>query len=239
MSLLTIIQNALNEIGDLEVPSSIFNNANPTAVQSLALANRALDEAIIRTGWQPLSREESVSTVAAQEEYSLPSDFISIIDQTMWNQEQRRFVRSVTPKEWNLLNSNVTNGTIQIFYRIFRDPSGNGQKLQFFPTPTSIQTINYEYISKATVQSSGGTLQTEFLADTDTPLLDEVLITLGFKWMFLHSKGFEYAEAFRSYETRLDYIAQANGSPIMDLATPTRTSQHILVFPETGFGVAP
>lgn len=236
MSLLTIIQNALNEIGDTEVPSSIFSNLNPTAVQSLALANRTLKEVAKRTNWGGLSRTETLTMVASQEEYDLPSDFFSLVPETMWNTSQMLFNQVVSPQEWALLNGISATDTSSIFFRIFRSDSGNGQKIRFFPTPSVADTVTFEYVSDALTQSSGGTLQSdEFLADTDTALLDEDTISLGVKWRFLQSKGFPYAEEMRDYETSLSHAANAEGAPVIDMGRGT-TKTRVLIIPRTGFG---
>ena len=41
MTLLTICRTALREIGGFNVPASFFTSGDPTAVQCVALANRA------------------------------------------------------------------------------------------------------------------------------------------------------------------------------------------------------
>lgn len=94
MSLLTIIQNALNETGGVLAPSSIVGNGDPTAVQCLALANEVVKEAARDIDWPRLSRTATITTVASQEEYALPSDFLSIVEETMWNTSQFPVTRS-------------------------------------------------------------------------------------------------------------------------------------------------
>lgn len=237
MSLLTLVQNALNEIGSFEVPSSIVGNNNPTAVQSLALANRSLKQAAIETNWQALSRKASLTFTAGVSEYDLPSDFLSYVERTIWNTSQRRMVFITSPQEWAQLQAQNIGGTTTLFFRIFRDPSGNSNKIQFYPEPGTAETVTYEYLSNALTQSSGGTLQSnEFLADTDTPLLDEDLITLAFKWRFLKSKGFPYAEELRDYEDKVSNQSVATGKPIADFGQDSTTSIRVLYVPETGFG---
>lgn len=238
MTLLTIVQDALNEIGDTEAPSSVVGNANQTAKQSLALANRALKEIARRTKWQPLSRTATITTVASQQEYSLPSDFRGIVNNTMWNTTQRREVCYVDAPNWAFLESFTTADTVSLFYRIFRDPSGNGQKVQLFPTPGAVETITYEYISDALTATSGGTLQgQEFLADTDTALLDEDLVTLGLKWRFLKSKGYPYAEEFADYERAIADVIMQTGSPTISLSNPNLNEERVLIVPDGNFAL--
>lgn len=237
MTLITICQKALNEIGDIEVPSSLFGNTNQTAKQSLALINRALKEAARETSWPPLKRSATVSLVGGTSEYDLPSDYQSFIRETIWNTSQRRMVFITDAQEWTQLQAQNIGGTTTLFFRIFRDPSGNGQKIQFYPEPGNSETVTYEYISNALTQSSGGTLQgNEFLADTDTALLDEDLITLGFKWRFLKSKGLPYSEEFTDYQLAASDRATANGAKVADFGRDSRDVISVLYIPETGFG---
>lgn len=236
MTLLTIVQDALNEIGDTEVPSSVVGNANQTAKQALALANRALKETARRTKWQPLSRTATITTVASQQDYALPSDFRGIVNGTMWNTSQRRVVSFINAPDWAFLESFSTADTVSLFYRIFRDPSSNNQVVQLFPTPGSAETITYEYISDALTADSGGTLQgQEFLADDDVALLDEDLITLCMKWRFLKSKGYPYAEEFADYERAIADVIMQTGSPTISLSTPNLNEERILIVPDGNF----
>ena len=73
------------------------------------------------------------------------------------------------------------------------------------PTPSSGDTIAYEYVTKNWCQSSGET-QSQWSADSDTALIDDELHTIGIIWRFKKSKGFDYSEDFRTYELQ---VAQA------------------------------
>jgi len=236
MTLLTIVKTALNEIGSTEVPSTVVGNENETAKQSLALANRALRETAKRTKWELLTRTETITTVASQAEYDLPSDFKSIHNQTMWNTSQRRPTQAVTPQAWSFLQAFTDVSGIILHYRIFRDPSGNGQKVQFFPTPGAGQVITYEYVSNGLVQSAAGVLQEEFLADSDTALLDEDTIALGLKWRFESAKGFPYAESLQDYEKAIAYDVDATPSQIVNMGGGNRRLRTVLIVPDSIVG---
>lgn len=178
-------------------------------------------------------------TVASTEEYSLPSDFFYLINQTMWDDTNNRRVGGpASPQEWEHLKNRVTSGSsLSRFFRIFRGSTSNDEQIYLHPIPDSVATINFEYRSNALTQSSGGTLQgISFLADDDTSLLDEDTVALGFKWRFLKTNGLPYAEEFRDYEASIDVAAGASGAPIISLG-PT-TSRFPFPFPpEGGFGL--
>lgn len=237
MTLLTIVQDALEEIGNTEVPDSVVNNANPTAKQALALVNRALKETAKRTKWEALTREASITTIALQAEYALPADFISIHNQTMWNIDQRRPTQAVSPQTWAFLQAFDDVSGIVLHYRIFRDPAGNGRKVQFFPIPGSDQTITYEYVSDSPVQSDGGALQAKFLADNDTALLSEDTITLGLIWRFLQKKGMPHAEELNDFEKAIAYDVDATPSQIINMGGGNRRQRTVLIVPDTIVGL--
>ena len=50
MSLLSIVQDTIKEMGGFEVPTSVVSNTNETAVRSLALVNRSIKEVAKRSG---------------------------------------------------------------------------------------------------------------------------------------------------------------------------------------------
>ncbi len=220
MSLLTIVQETLKEIGSSEIPVSVVGNSNETAVRSLALCNRSLRETAKRLKWTGITVRGTFNTVASQEEYALPSDFFYLINQTLWDDTNNRRVNGpVSPQDWEILKNRVTSGSsLSRFFRIFRGSVSNDEQFYIHPIPDAVATLNFEYRSNALTQTSGGTLQgTSFLADTDTSLLDEDTIALGFKWRFLKTNGLPYAEEFRDYEASVDINISATGAPIIDI----------------------
>src|SRR5690242_11912595 len=85
MTLLTIAQTALREVGDYAVPSSIVGNTDPTAVQLLALANRAGRTLALDYRWQALLTTYTFPTVASTADYALPTDFNRFANLTPWD----------------------------------------------------------------------------------------------------------------------------------------------------------
>ncbi len=239
MSLLTIVQETLREIGSSEVPTSVVGNSNETAIRSLALVNRSLRETAKRLKWTGITVRGTFDTVASTEEYALPSDFFYLINQTMWDDTNNRFIPGpVSPQDWEILKNRVTSGSsLSRFFRIFRGSTSNDEQIYLHPIPDAVATINFEYRSNALTQDSGGTLQgTSFLADTDTSLLDEDTVALGYKWRFLKTNGLPYAEEFRDYEASIDINISATGAPIISLGGSTFFAP-IPIPPEGGFGL--
>ncbi len=85
------------------------------------------------------------------------------------------------------------------------------------PTPGAGQQIAYEYITRQWAKSAAGVPQAEFLADTDETYLDDKLFPLGLRWRFLKSKGLDYAEDFRTYQSeKSQRMARDGGNTIVD-----------------------
>lgn len=239
MTLLTIIQDTLNEIGGFEVPTSIVGNVNVTATQSLALANRALKQAAIDLEWPEITVRATLTTVASQEEYAFPSDFKELINQTMWDFTNKRpMIGPVDGSKWEFLkNSTISDpSSITRWFRIFKSTTDNTSKIYVFPIPDSVATLRYEYVSKGLTQTSSGVIQDQkYVADTDTALLDEDLIAVGFKWRFLHANGLPYAEEFRDYEEYLESAKAQKGAPIVDLASDRLRRERVFIVQEGDF----
>ena len=78
--------------------------------------------------------------------------------------------------------------------------------------PTAGRTYAYEYISKNWCTSSGGTGQSAWAADTDLPVLDAELMTMGVQWRFLMAMGMDYAGTQSDYETEVSTVIGRDGS---------------------------
>ena len=85
MSLLSICKSGLCEIREFNVPSSIVGNTDPSAVQLLALANRAGRSLALDHKWQRLLATHSFATFASTADYALPSDFHRFANITSWD----------------------------------------------------------------------------------------------------------------------------------------------------------
>ena len=91
-------------------------------------------------------------------------------------------------------------------------------KFELDPTPSSTQTIGFEYVSTQFCQSSGGSGQAVWTADTDTGILDETTMEMGVTWRFKAAHGLDYAEDFRQYQLEVRQAVARNGSaPILQL----------------------
>jgi hypothetical protein len=177
--------------------------------------------------------------VFGQSDYTLPSDFERVIDNTLWDRSRFWSMRGPqSAQQWQLYKSSVIGrASIQRRFR-FRQISGV-QVFSIDPVPTDNNSaLVFEYVSNAWCESDIGTHQNMWMADTDVGILDEYLITLGVRWRMYRRLGFAYQEELAEYERQVSKaMAKDGGQAILDM---TPNNQLSLIgpwnLPETGFG---
>lgn len=228
MTLLSICQDVARNT-KVKVPNTIIGNFELEAVRLLQAATETVNDLLKRVDWQELHAEATIATVASTEAYSLPSDFERIVNDSAWNSTTRYPMNGVTSaKDWqNLKNATASEGSVIDFYRI------RGGQVLIYPTPTAVESLVYEYIQNTPVESSGGTAQTDWQADTDVPRIDAFLVELGIKWRFRKSLGKAYKEDQTQYnEVAIELIANDKGRKTI---RPVRRRPRgvMLAYPET------
>lgn len=213
------------------------NNAQVKSVDSST-------QITVYTGFAATAAGTGGTVTFSQSDYSLPSDFDRFVDNTMWDRTRFWKMRgAMSPQEWQLYKSSpLGRATVERRWRI-RLPSqslaGSSTKFSVDPVVTDNNASwVFEYVSKNWCQSSGGTPQSNWTADTDTGILDEYLIELGVKWRILERLGIAYAEAREEYERQVDLaVARDGGTTTLDLSPGPR---NFLIspynIPETGYG---
>lgn len=179
-------------------------------MQILALAKRSLKEVARSHKWSVLRKEGTITTAASTEQYSLAADFDEISFFTLWDQTDDKPLRLATASEWQALQSSGVNSASTTWY-FMEQGSSNDLVISFFPVPSSEKTYSYYYRSNKPCQSSGGTAQTTWAADTDTALVNEDLIALDLKWRYLNSKSLPYDEQKNDYLRALRRAKNTDG----------------------------
>jgi hypothetical protein len=219
MSLLTIVQNACDRIG-LPRPTSVYGASDQTARMMLTLLNQEGVRLSRRHPWQRIVTSHSFSTADGTVAYALPAGFDRLIEGSTWNETQNRpVIGPITPQRWRMLQAQNITATWQAFYV-------SGNYLRFTPTPSAVETIAFEYVSKYWCASSGDTSadQIAWADDADETFLDEETMTLGLIWRFLRAKGLDYGEAFQTYEVEVNNrMANDGGMRIMDMSSEPGT----------------
>jgi hypothetical protein len=220
MTLLTICQDAANEIG-VPSPSTVVGSTDTTNIQLLAAANREGKNLVAGYDWQTLIKEEAHTTLAAESQgdmSTIASDFLRFSNDTMWNRTtDRKYYGPLNNSQWQRLKASVSSG-ITNYFRI------RGNALLFHPTPPAGQSVYFEYVGKNWAITSGSTANaTSYAADSNTTVLDEDLITLGVIWRFLKQKGLPYNNQFEEYKLKLSEKQSKDGAKqIIRMAGPNR-----------------
>lgn len=213
MTLLTICQTAIDEIGSFDRDVSIAGNSDVQARQLLALANRVGREIYkySATSWQKLLNEHTFTTINGTATYALPSDYYQPANTTQWDLQDKELLEGpITPTRWAYINNSwLADSSIITRFRIRDD------MFEILPTPTDARTISYHYWSKNWVQAVDATEKDAFTADTDTALIDEDLIILGVKSQFLAAKGLPYDIERSQFLRALDSARAADGGKSM------------------------
>jgi hypothetical protein len=233
MSLLTLIQTTADELG-LTRPSAVVSSTDVQIRQLLALMNRTGEALMTEFPWQRLIKEHTFSAVAGTAAYNFPSDFDRPVNQSEWDRTNHwRLDGPITPQEWQFRKGGIVSSGPRSRFRI------QGNQLKIDPTPTSVFTVAYEYISnKWVLDNDGSTYKTSFTEDEDTALFKDRLLILGTKLRFFEIKGMDTTTLARDFTREvMNSQAQDQGAPTLSLARRTRsifiTSDNA---PETGFG---
>ena len=194
MAFLGMIQDAARRL-QITSPSLAYNSTDQNVIALVAMAQEEGKSLARRHPWQVLTAEKTFTgTAAAAQTGAIPADFDRFVDESFFNRTQKRQLQGpISPQDWQFTQAVVAT-TITEAFRV------RGNSILITPTPNGTDTYAYEYISKNWCESSSGTDQSAWASDTDTGILDEELMTQGIVWRFLKAKGFDYAEAFRTYE---------------------------------------
>ena len=209
-------QNVADFTG-FERPVTVIDNTDPIARQLLALAQREGKQLMRTSDWAILKKEHTFSTSNGTAAYALPSDFDRLVLETSYNRSDNDILTGpISSAEYQLVNHGMaTTGTTEKF-RL--KAASNALKFELDPTPSSTQTIGFEYVSNQFCQSSGGSGQAVWTADTDTGILDETTMEMGITWRFKSSHGLDFSEDYRQYQLEVRQAIARNGSaPILQL----------------------
>jgi len=213
MTILTAIRSAILRTTGAAV-NNVYGGTEQIAVEMADLVDEVATDIATSHDWRALTKVATV-TGNGSLAYALPTDFDRMVlggevdDAASWFWGYQPFD---SVNEWMRFQSGA-GGIIS--------PGGwiiIGGELQFYPAPSGV--ARYPYISKAWARSDLAVAQTKFLADTDTFLLPERLLTLGLIWRWQSQKGMDYGEDMATYEVALAQ-AQTRDKGSRVLRTPS------------------
>lgn len=233
---MSIIQSACRRLA-LTVPTEVVDSTDTQVLQLYALANEEGSELATGHDWQKLTREYTFDTLgAAVQPDAVPDDWDRFIPNSFFDRTLMRPVLGpITPQQWQAYKAFPAQQTIYLCFRErdneFLLTSGGGS------VPPVGDTIAYEYVSKDWAKTALGIPIPEFMADDDETYLSERIITLGIVWRFLSAKGFDYAQAFETYEREIQKEqGREQGSTALDIAP--RRGARFLGVPSVVIGTA-
>ena len=139
MTAKTIAQNAIviAGLGDID---SIVDANDKLAVLAKTLLNRTGRSLVLMRnafgqGWVSSTNEYTFDTVADQEEYALPADFVRFVDGTIWDRDSYYEARGpLTPHEWQAVRSGlVESATLTPRYRLRRSSDSTARAISKRP----------------------------------------------------------------------------------------------------------
>lgn len=214
MSLLTLVQDACNEIG-LPEPAAVVGSPDATVKQLLALANSAGEDLVQRGAWQECVKQASFTTIAQEDQGALEGKapgFNWAVYETMWNRSSQEYVGGpLFPREWQFLKASQVSGP-------FPEHRIRDKNLHLLPAPAAGDTVAFEYVSRHYSTTSGGAGQERFAADTDLCVLPERIMKRELIWRFKAAKGLAYGEDFRMSEEQVaNALARSGGNRTLNL----------------------
>lgn len=193
LTALQLVQTAAGRMG-LTKPTLLFTSTDQQVIQLRNLLNEEGVELARdpQLAWTALMREKTfLSSATEVQTGAIPDDFSWYLNDTMWNRTQMvKASGPASPEQWQTMKAIAIVSLPAVVFR-FRD-----NDLLFYPLQPTGQTCAYEYSTKNWVNGDKAYMD----ADTDTSRIDDEVIILGIIWRFLKAKGFDYAEAFQSYQ---------------------------------------
>lgn len=194
-----MVQRAARLIG-IPQPNVVVSATDPTVRLLLELAQQEGEELARYGDWRVLRKEKTFTTVAAetQTDTPIPTDFAGFIDDTGWDRTAReKLYGPISPSDWQRYKASVSFPFTQGF-------TLRGTAWLMQPVPTAGHTVAYEYRSANWCQSSGGTAQDSWAADSDTGILSERLMRMGLLWRFNQRRGLDWQTDHETYMNEVD-----------------------------------
>jgi hypothetical protein len=200
-----IVSDAAIEVG-LTAPSDVMASTDPNIAQLCRLLKSSGRDLIHMRSWTHLRKEHSLTTVAGVANYSLPSDYHNMIDQTWWNRTNRLPVGGpLSAQEWQYLKARMVGVVFNVLFRPM------DRLISLYPdtnTPAGYNIV-FEYSSAWWISQTGS----PDVATGDFPTLssdyvwfDPTLTMRKLKLEFLKAKGFDTTAAQQDYDMTLELV---------------------------------
>ena len=207
---LKICQDAAILIG-IERPASLDDEGGYGAVLRLCLEDTGKDLAMLRGGfhqsWPQLVKPYTITTLENTESYPLPDDFVSLIEDTVWETDSWMPQQSpLTPHRWAAFREGWTYSS-QAEYRV-RVAASVGPKPSFsiLPDPGPERQFTFEFVSSHWLKPNEDSfpMSAECQGDEDIPIYPADLVRMGVIWRFKKARHLDFRPDLGEYEMMRD-----------------------------------
>lgn len=204
MTLLTIVQDAALRSGfPPDAIPAAAGSSDQNIQQLVVFSQDAGRELMERANWTNLDTSGTVTGDAVTTLFQLPTDWIRFSPSD--KSQQGALVSSLYPlaplqgpintEDLNLLKA-LPASTVRPVWRII------GGALEIWPALSLGEIVTFNYYSSFWIMNAARTItRGRWVADDDWSLIPEDIVLKGTVWRWKASKGLEYAEDFRAYET--------------------------------------
>lgn len=210
MSVLSAAKSAAIRLSQQQ-PASLFSTTDPFSLEMADLATESAISIAKAHDWQLLTKLCTLPGDETTIAFDLPVDYGRMPKKAELHSIMFRtalFTKARDLDEWLYLNDFLVKGTPGNWIML-------GGQVQIFPAMPTSESARFYYISNLIVQ--GATVRTAaFVADADTFLLPERLLTLDLIWRWRSMKRLEYAEDLQNFEIALsEEVTNDKGSNII------------------------
>ena len=195
MTLLTIGAALAKNVG-MSVPDIMISSPERKWLEAVQFANETGEELARRVDWGQLQDTATLTGTGAAVAHALPADFARLNQGVAVLNASGGIVRPLTRQEWS--NLTPVEGTPRYFLL-------EQNTIQFWPFLANTITATAQYQSKDWCSAGA-----EFIADTDTVLIDEALFTKGVIVRWRRQKQMDVADYEAEYEAAITDFARFN-----------------------------
>lgn len=225
-----IINRAAIEMGLISTPDEdVFDSTDGHIVQLRYLLNGLGERLVRKREWQQLRRTGVVVPVVGTTTYSLPADFLRMVNQTAWDRQNDQPGQPLTSQMYNAIVATDATGVLQPRFRIAFEA------FEFTEVPAN--QMRYEYLTRYWVASPDDDTPTSDEADEHEDILwfDTPLLLAGLKLAFKEAKGLDTTAAQNAFDEAWNHATTNDApAPVLNLAQPHAGS--LPRTPETGWG---
>jgi hypothetical protein len=171
-----ILNAVLGESGFIQKDAFAQSN-DPDDKQMITIANRVASDIVNWCNWSSLRKQDTI-TMTSETTYPLPSDFQTLVPDSVWETDGSRRVELPVPENrWFMYKFSTFSDGGTLRARIY------GKNIELYDTQPG-EEFAYEYVSNSAITDSEGVPKPKFTADTDLFVLDDNALIKGIqaKW---------------------------------------------------------